>query len=85
MTDEQLSAQGYAAERELELTKDAFEKVQQAIIASMLETSPTNQAKILQLHTAAQILDAVRKALLNTVQTGQIARHALAEAGLLSN
>lgn len=82
MTDEQAVQKGRQAEREYAETAQAFETVRQAILAELVATSPANAEKVLKLHMAVQNLTAVQKALMNVVQSGQIAQHALSQAGL---
>jgi hypothetical protein len=82
MTDEEAAAKGYRAEREYAETEEAFEAVRKAILDELVGTTITHTDKILKLHAAAQNLDAVKKALMDVVQNGQIARVALAQTGL---
>lgn len=84
MNDEAVAAKGARAERELNETREAFEAVRQAIIEELIGTSPANADKVLKLHLAIQNLTAVQKALINVVTSGQIAKHALSQAGLTS-
>lgn len=77
-----VAARGNQAAGELRETQAAFDAVKAAILHELVQTPPTNADKILTLHKSAQILDAVRHALVNVVQNGQVAAHAIAEAGL---
>lgn len=82
MTDEQQVAKGHRAAIEYTETQEAFDSVKAAILKVMIETSPGQPDKILKLHAAAQNLDAVRQAILMVVTSGQMAEHAIAQAGL---
>ncbi len=82
MTDEQAVAKGHRAANEYAETNEAFDQVKAAILKTMVETSPGQPDKILKLHTAAQNLEAVRQALMGVIQSGQMAEHAIALAGL---
>ena len=82
MTDEQAVAKGHRAANEYAETNEAFDQVKAAILKTMVETSPAQPDKILKLHTAAQNLEAVRQALMGVIQSGQMAEHAIALAGL---
>lgn len=82
MTDEQTAAKGHRAANEYAETHEAFDAVKAAILKALVETSPGQPEKILKLHTAAQNVEAVRKALMGVIQSGQMAEHAIAQAGL---
>lgn len=82
MNDNAAVARGLAAERELKETEAAFERVKDAILAELAQTPITQPEKVLKLHMAAQNLAAVRQALMLVVQDGQVAAHAIAQAGL---
>jgi hypothetical protein len=79
---------GVHAAAELKETERAFDAVEAAIVKELLQTSPMSTEKILTLHRAAQVVEAVRKALIQTVANGQhgefalAADAAIAEAGL---
>lgn len=68
---------GRVAEFEYRETERAFEAVRQAILEDLVKTSPTLELKIQKLHLAAQILPAVRQALLKVLQAGQVAEATL--------
>lgn len=75
-------ARGHAAERELTELDDAFDRVRNAILVTMADTSPSSPEAILKLHMAAQNLSAVRQAMRMVVDNGMMAEHALAATGL---
>lgn len=82
MSDQHRVARGHAAERELTETAAAFEAVEAALVKALAETPVGQEAKVLNLHKALQNLAAVRQALMNVIQDGQVAAHAIAAAGL---
>lgn len=82
MSEQERIARGHQAASELVLTAEAFEQVEQAIVARLAATPITQPEVVLRLHAALQNLDAVRRVLKNIVSDGQMAEHALsAEMG----
>lgn len=82
MSDAAAAARGQRAETELAETAAAFDRVREAILEELAQTSPGQPEKVLKLHLAVQNLAAVRQALFQVVENGQLARHAIATAGL---
>ncbi len=82
MTDEQQAARGQRATLELRETESAFAAVEAALVKTLTETSPGQPEKILKLHAAIQNLAAVKQALMNVIQAGQVAENAIAMARL---
>lgn len=81
--DAQAVAQGHRAERELNETAQAFEKVRAAAIAALINTAPGQEAVRERLIVTCQIIDAVQAALLDVVNDGKVAEHAIAQRNLL--
>lgn len=85
MTDNERVAKGHRAFNELQEVGEAFDKVKSAIVQELVSTSPVQQDKILTLHRAAQIVEAVKTAMTRVVDDGRLAEHAISEAGLTRN
>lgn len=85
MTDEERVQKGNQAANELRMTGEAFDKVRDAILAELVQTSPGQPEKVLALHRAVQNLTAVKTALIGVVNDGLMARDAIAKAGLTRN
>jgi hypothetical protein len=83
--DSQAIARGHRAERELELTRSAFERLKTAAIEEWTSTAMDQVAKREKLFIVVSTLDAVRTALLQVADDGKMAsaRQALAEANLI--
>lgn len=82
MTDEDRIARGHRALNELTEVSDAFDRVEAALLRTMGDTPISQPDKVLKLHMAAQNLAAVRQALRQVIDDGQVAEHAIAVAGL---
>jgi len=82
--DEEAVANGNQAASEWRQTERAFDTVEAAIMRELANTPIGQEAKVLNLHKSLQNLSAVKLAVLNVIQNGQIAQHALSEAGLTS-
>jgi hypothetical protein len=84
MNDHEAAARGDRAKYELELTAEAFEKLHAAMVEELVQTPVGADLKIQRLHMGLQQLAGIRKALLDVVNNGQIARQAIAiHTGLL--
>lgn len=75
-------ARGNRAFSELQEVGAAFERVRDAIMSELAQTPVTQPEKVLKLHMAGQNLAAVRKALQDVIDNGELARAAIAVAGL---
>lgn len=73
---------GHVAQREWVELEDAFDRVRQAILTTLADTSPSHPDTILKLHMAAQNLVAVRQVMRAVIDHGLLAEHALQQAGL---
>ena len=82
MNDADAAAKGHRARAELDQTREAFDKLKDALVRELVGTSPSQPDKVLKLHLAIQNLTGVRQALLDMVQNGQVAEAAMAAAGL---
>jgi hypothetical protein len=82
MSEAAAVARGQRARAELEETAAAFDRVREAILEELAQTSPGQPDKVLKLHLAVQNLAAVRQALFRVAENGELARHAIAAAGL---
>jgi hypothetical protein len=65
------------------MTGEAFNRVREAAMSALVQSSPGQEALRERLIVTCQICDAVQAALLDVVNTGAIARHALATQNLL--
>ena len=81
--DAEAAARGREAEREFAETRAAFERVRQAAVASLIATAPGQEAVRERLVVTCQILDAVQSALMDVVNSGKLAEHAIAQRNLL--
>lgn len=82
LTNEQRSARGFAAETEWAQLEAAFKAMRESIVEEIAQTSPMNEAKVLNLHKSLCSLEAVRFALIAIVNDGVAARQAIAMAGM---
>lgn len=82
MNDAQRASRGASAAREWTELEAAFAKVREAILNNLAETSPSQADKVLKLHMAVQNLAGVKQAMMLVIQDGQMAEHAIAQAGL---
>ena len=82
MSDEARAARGHRAFNELEEVSAAFDAVEAAIIRALAETPIGQEPKVLNLHKSLQNLAAVKQALRDVIDDGQVAQHAIAVAGL---
>lgn len=82
MNDEARATRGRRAFNELEEVSGAFDAVETALLKNLAETPVGADAKILKLHMAVQNLAAVKQALREVIDDGQVAQHAIAHAGL---
>lgn len=82
MSDQAAAARGHRALNELTEVSGAFDAVEAALLKNLAETPVGADAKILKLHMAVQNLAAVRQALREVIDDGQVAQHAIAASGL---
>jgi hypothetical protein len=82
MSDEARAARGHRAFNELTETNAAFDAVEAAIVRALSETPIGQEPKVLNLHKALQNLAAVKQAVRNVIDDGQVADYAIAQAGL---
>lgn len=73
---------GQQAQREWAEVEAAFDRVREAILNNLAETSPAMPDKVLKLHMSVQNLTAVRQAVFDVINNGAYAQQALASAGL---
>lgn len=85
MTDAEAENEGRKAEQALAVLGPAMDKVKEAILRELVQTSPVHTDKILTLHRAVQNVDATRQAIMDVVNNGKIAAVAIASAGLTRN
>lgn len=86
MSDDRIAAErGERARAELALTEAAFAGLRQAALEEVVATPPEAVAKRERLIVCAQVIDAVRQALQESVDAGEVAnyRSRLAEQDLL--
>lgn len=76
------AARGHRAFHELEEVSAAFERVRGAILAELAQTPVSQPEKVLKLHMAVSNLTAVREAMQHVIDNGEVARAAIAQAGL---
>jgi hypothetical protein len=81
--DRRAAARGAQAEAELELVGQAFEQLKAAAIEEWLNTSSGQVEKREKLHQVANLVDTVRRTLMDIAANGKIARMAMAERDLL--
>lgn len=84
MNDEEVAARGERARREWTQIEAAFDRVADAIMSTLAETPVGQDTKVLKLHLSLQNLSAVRKAVFDVVDNGQVARAAISAQGLTS-
>jgi hypothetical protein len=86
MNDEAAVRAAHRAQQELTQTEAAFTGLRQAMIDQWSQTASDQEHKREKLFLAVQTLDAVRKALLETVAAGEVANYVveLAKQGLTS-
>lgn len=82
MTENERVARGHAAKRELTQTEAAFAAVEAAIVRELGQTPVGADSKVLKLHQSLQNLAAVKQALFDVINDGQVAEYAIAQAGL---
>lgn len=82
MTDAEAEMEGRKAEQAMQVLGPAMDKVKEAILRELVQTSPAHADKILTLHRAVQNVDATRQVIMDVVNNGKIAAVALASAGL---
>jgi ribulose kinase len=82
MSDQDRAARGRRALHEMEEVGLAFDKVEAAIIRTLAETPIGQEAKVLNLHKSLQNLAAVKQAIRDVINDGQVAEYAIAVAGL---
>jgi hypothetical protein len=85
LTDEERISRGLRAFGELEEVGAAFDAVRDALVKTLSETPVGQDVKVLKLHMALQNLAAVKQALRDVIDNGQMAQHAVAAAGLTRN
>lgn len=81
----QTAARGEAAKAELLLTREALSGLRQAALEEIVITPPDQSAKRERLVVCAQVIDALRRALEESVDAGEVANYRLklAEQNLL--
>lgn len=82
MSDEARAARGHRAFNELEEVSGAFDAVEASLLKALAETPVGADVKVLKLHMAVQNLAAVRQALREVIDDGQVAQFAISAAGL---
>jgi hypothetical protein len=82
MTEEERQARGQRALQEYAEVEGAFAQVEAAILRTLSETPVGQDAKVLKLHMAVQNLAAVKQAIRDVIDDGQMATAAIASAGL---
>lgn len=82
MNEEQRASRGRQAAQEMRETEAAFDAVETAILKELSQTPVGQEAKVLNLHKSVQNLAAVRQAIMLVINDGQMAEHAIAQAGL---
>jgi len=80
--DHAAAAKGHRAERELQETAAAFDRVRLAAVEALIKSAAGQEAVRERLVVTCQILDAVQAALLDVVSSGKLAEHALAQRDL---
>lgn len=86
MTDDHTTAaRGERARQELDLTEAALTGLRQAALEEIVITPPEQAGKRERLIVCAQVIDALRKALQESVDAGEVANYRLklAEQNLL--
>jgi hypothetical protein len=83
--DRSLHLRGERARQELALTETALAGLRQAALEEIVTTPPEAAAKRERLIVCAQVIDALRRALQESVDAGEVANYrlALAEQNLL--
>lgn len=83
--DHEAAARGERAKQELGLSERAFAGLRQAALEEIVAAPPEAAAKRERLIVCVQIIDAVRRALQEAVDAGEVANYrlALAEQDLL--
>lgn len=82
MSDEATIRNAQRAHVEYQQLEASFDAVKAAIVEELISTPPMQGDKIARLHMAAQNLAAVKEALLQVAQSGDVAKYAIALAGL---
>jgi hypothetical protein len=82
MSDEARAARGHRAFNELEEVGAAFDDVERSLLKALADTPVGADVKVLKLHMAVQNLAAVRQALREVIDDGQVAQFAISAAGL---
>jgi len=80
MNDQATANEGERARQELTLAARALAGLRQAALEEIVTTPPETQAKRERLIVCVQILDAVRRALEEAVDAGEVANYRLALA-----
>lgn len=85
MNDHALVAKGHRAQQELELTAEALAGLRQAALEEIVVTPAEHHAKRERLIICAQVIDALKQALQESVDSGEVANYRLklAEQNLL--
>jgi hypothetical protein len=81
--DQALIARAGRAERELELTRQAFAQLRAAALEELVGTALGQQDKRERLYVVASMIDGVQGALQRMIDDGLVAREALAAGNLL--
>jgi hypothetical protein len=84
MDDRTAESRGHKARQELEMTNAAFDGLRAAALNELVATGPEQVVKREKLYLTCSILEAVRKALNDAVDAGNVASYTiqLAEQGL---
>lgn len=82
MTGEERRNRGQRAMHEYTEVEAAFSAVEGAILRTLAETPIGQEPKVLNLHKALQNLAAVKQAIRDVIDDGQMAEAAIATAGL---
>jgi hypothetical protein len=83
MNDHETVERADRAKRELELTSESFEKLRAKMVEELIACPVGQDLKIAKLHMGLQMIDAVRKSLVDMVINGTVAAHAIAAQNLL--
>ncbi len=82
MSDAQAIARAYRALSEMGELEGVFERLEAEIFSDLKATSPTNSAKVAWLHMTLHNLAGIRAAMQGIIDNGEMARTAIAIAGL---
>ena len=80
MNDHEAVSKGQRAKHELDLTGEAFDKLEAAMIEHLIAAPIGSDQLIGRLHAGLQTVRAIRSAMREMIDNGRIAEHALALA-----